>query len=96
MQLKTFALATAFALTSSLAFAQSSGPAAIGSDADMGNRALINRGPDQSTGMDRSPSYRSPGTTIGSAPSASNGTRRDRMLPERVAPNAEDATPARR
>jgi hypothetical protein len=72
MQLKTIALATAFALTSSLAFAQSSGPAAIGSDADIGNRALINRGPNPSISMDRgSSSNRSPDTTIGSAPSAS-------------------------
>jgi hypothetical protein len=59
MQFKTIALATAFVLTSSLAFAQSGnnytlGPAPIGSEADFGNRALINRGPIITTGEDRS------------------------------------------
>jgi hypothetical protein len=92
MQLKTIALATAFALTSSLSFAQNSEPARIGSDADVGNRALINRGPNPSTSMDRDgASNRSAGTTVGNAP-----MRRDRTLPERVAPNAQDETPAGR
>jgi hypothetical protein len=49
MKLKTIALATALALTSSLAFAQ---PAPIGSDATFGNRGMINRGPVRTTGED--------------------------------------------
>ncbi len=49
MKLKTMALATALALTSSLAFAQ---PAPIGSDATFGNRGMINRGPVRTTGED--------------------------------------------
>jgi hypothetical protein len=52
MQFKTIALATAFALTSSLAFAQSSGAGAIGSD-DLGNLGMINRGPDGPSSMYR-------------------------------------------
>jgi hypothetical protein len=49
MNLKTIALAGAFALTSTFALAQ---PAPIGSDADFGNRAMINRGPVRTTGED--------------------------------------------
>ena len=49
MKLKTIALAAGLALTSSVAFAQ---PAPIGSDADFGNRAMINRGPVTTTGED--------------------------------------------
>jgi hypothetical protein len=49
MKPKTMALATALALTSSLAFAQ---PAPIGSDATFGNRGMINRGPVRTTGED--------------------------------------------
>jgi hypothetical protein len=49
MAIKTIILATAFAVTSSIALAQ---PAPIGSDADVGNRALINRGPVTTTGED--------------------------------------------
>lgn len=49
MKLRTIALATAFALTGSLAFAQ---PAPIGSDATFGNRGMINRGPVRTTGED--------------------------------------------
>lgn len=49
MRLKTIVLATAFAATSSLAFAQ---PAPIGSSADFGNGAVINRGPVRTTGED--------------------------------------------
>jgi hypothetical protein len=49
MKLKTIALATVLALTSSLAFAQ---PAPIGSDATFGNRGMINRGPVRTTGED--------------------------------------------
>jgi hypothetical protein len=42
MTLKTIVLATALAVTSSIAFAQ---PAPIGSSADFGNGAVLNRGP---------------------------------------------------
>jgi hypothetical protein len=94
MQLRTIALATALALTSSLAFAQ---PAQIGSDADRGNGASLNRGPDLQTGESRSETInRSSGTTVGSAPMEREGMRRDRMVPERVAPNAVDEAPAGR
>jgi hypothetical protein len=50
MKLKTIVLATAFAMISSLAFAQ---PAPIGSSADFGNGAVINRGPVGSHSEDR-------------------------------------------
>jgi hypothetical protein len=50
MKLKTIVLATAFAMISSLAFAQ---PAPIGSSADFGNGAVINRGPIGSHSEDR-------------------------------------------
>ncbi len=49
MKLKTIVLATAFAVTSSLAFAQ---PAPIGSSADFGNGAVLNRGPVRTIGED--------------------------------------------
>jgi len=49
MKLKTIVLAAAVALTSSLAFAQ---PAPIGSSADFGNGAVINRGPVRTVGED--------------------------------------------
>jgi hypothetical protein len=49
MNLKTIVLATAFTAMSSLAFAQ---PAPIGSSADFGNGALINRGPVTTVGED--------------------------------------------
>jgi hypothetical protein len=79
MQLKTIILATSFALTSSLAFAQSAGPAPIGSDADAGNGAQINRAPDASPGEDRDfRTNRSPGITTGGAPFESGSMRRDR------------------
>jgi hypothetical protein len=48
MKLKTIVLATAFAMTSSLVFAQ----APIGSSADSGNGAVINRGPVTTVGED--------------------------------------------
>jgi hypothetical protein len=48
MSLKTIALATALTTISSIAFAQ----APIGSSADFGNGALINRGPVPSVGQD--------------------------------------------
>jgi hypothetical protein len=76
MQLKTIALATAFALTGSFAFAQ----VPVGSEADRGNGALINRGPDPTVHVDQDsrPINRSRGTTVGSAPSTRNGMRRDK------------------
>jgi hypothetical protein len=49
MTLKTIVLATALAVTSSIAFAQ---PAPIGSSADFGNGAVLNRGPVRTTGED--------------------------------------------
>jgi hypothetical protein len=49
MNLKKLSLATALVLTSSLAFAQ---PAPIGSSADFGNGAVLNRGPVRTTGED--------------------------------------------
>jgi hypothetical protein len=49
MKLKTIVLTTALTLTSSLAFAQ---PAPIGSSADFGNGAVLNRGPVRTTGED--------------------------------------------
>ena len=49
MNLKTIVLATAFAATSSLVFAQ---PAPIGSSATAGNGAVINRGPVRTVGED--------------------------------------------
>jgi hypothetical protein len=49
MELKTVVLATAFAMTSSLVLAQ---PAPIGSSADFGNGAVINRGPVRTVGED--------------------------------------------
>jgi hypothetical protein len=49
MKLETVVLATAFAMTSSIAFAQ---PAPIGSSADSGNSAVINRGPVRTVGED--------------------------------------------
>jgi hypothetical protein len=48
MNLKTIALAGALALSSTMAFAQ----APIGSDATIGNRAMLNRGPDRTNGED--------------------------------------------
>ncbi len=94
MQVKTLVLATALTLTCSLAFAQ---PAQIGSDADRGNGASLNRGPDLQPGESRSETInRSSGTTVGSAPSEREGVRRDRMLPQRVAPNAVDEAPVGR
>lgn len=49
MKLKTIVLATAFTIVGSVAFAQ---PAPIGSSADFGNGAVINRGPVTTTGED--------------------------------------------
>jgi hypothetical protein len=49
MKLKTIVLATAFAVTSSLALTQ---PAPIGSSADFGNGAVLNRGPVRTIGED--------------------------------------------
>lgn len=49
MKFKAIVLATAFTITSSLAFAQ---PAPIGSSADFGNGAALNRGPVRTTGED--------------------------------------------
>jgi hypothetical protein len=49
MKPKTIVLVAAVALTSSLAFAQ---PAPIGSSADFGNGAVINRGPVRTVGED--------------------------------------------
>jgi len=49
MTLKTIVLAAALAVTSSIAFAQ---PAPIGSSADFGNGAVLNRGPVRSVGED--------------------------------------------
>jgi hypothetical protein len=49
MKLKTIVLATAVAMTSSLALAQ---PAPIGSSADFGNGAVLNRGPVRTSGED--------------------------------------------
>jgi hypothetical protein len=49
MKLKTSAFVTAFVLSSALAFAQ---PAPIGSSADFGNGAVLNRGPVRTTGED--------------------------------------------
>ena len=49
MKLETIVLATALAMTSSVAFAQ---PAPIGSSADFGNGAVINRGPVRTVGED--------------------------------------------
>src|ERR1700729_4385903 len=49
VKLKTIVLATAFAVTSSLAVAQ---PAPIGSSATFGNGAVLNRGPVRTTGED--------------------------------------------
>ena len=49
MKLKAIVLSTAFVLTNSLAFAQ---PAPIGSSADFGNGAVINRGPVRTVGED--------------------------------------------
>jgi hypothetical protein len=68
MQLKTIALATAFALTSSLAFAQAgysgSSATAIGSSADTGNGAMINRGPNPTAGMDRDNQFYQSGRSL--------------------------------
>ena len=50
MQVKTLALAMALAATSSIALAQ----APIGSAADSGNGAVINRGPVDTVGEDKS------------------------------------------
>jgi hypothetical protein len=49
MRLKTIVLAAALAVTSSIAFAQD---APIGSSADFGNGAALNRGPVRTTGED--------------------------------------------
>jgi hypothetical protein len=49
MDFKTIVLTTAFILTSSHVFAQ---PAPIGSSADFGNGAVLNRGPVRTTGED--------------------------------------------
>ncbi len=49
MKLKTFVLGIAFTLIGSAAFAQ----APIGSSADFGNGAVINRGPVPTVGEDR-------------------------------------------
>jgi hypothetical protein len=49
MTLKTIVLATALVVTSSIALAQ---PAPIGSSADFGNGAVLNRGPVRTTGED--------------------------------------------
>lgn len=49
MKLKTIGLASAFTLTTCLAFAQ---PAPIGSSATAGNGAVINRGPVTTVGED--------------------------------------------
>jgi hypothetical protein len=49
MKLKTFVLGIAFTLIGSVAFAQ---PAPIGSSADFGNGAVINRGPVRTIGED--------------------------------------------
>jgi hypothetical protein len=88
MKLKTIVLATAFAITGSLAFAQ---PAPIGSSADFGNGAVINRGPVTTTGEDLDfRTNRSYGVTTGSAPSASTRMRRERMLREEGASRHRD------
>jgi hypothetical protein len=49
MKFKTIALAGVLALSGTSALAQ---PAPIGSDADFGNRAFINRGPVRTSGED--------------------------------------------
>lgn len=49
MTVKTIVMAAAFTMMSSLAVAQ---PAPIGSSADFGNGALINRGPVRTVGED--------------------------------------------
>jgi hypothetical protein len=49
VKVRTMILATAFAVTSSVAFAQ---PAPIGSSATFGNGAVLNRGPVRTTGED--------------------------------------------
>lgn len=49
MKVKTTVLAAAFAMTGSVALAQ---PAPIGSSADFGNGAVINRGPVRTVGED--------------------------------------------
>jgi len=49
MRVRTIVLATAFTVISSFALAQ---PAPIGSSADFGNGAVLNRGPVRTTGED--------------------------------------------
>ena len=93
MQVKTLVLAAALVATSSIALAQ----APIGSAADSGNGAVINRGPVDTVGEDKSDWGRfQRGTiergrsTVGRAPS------RIRRSPERASPDATENAPAGR
>jgi hypothetical protein len=100
MQFKTIVLATAFALTSSVAFAQMGGGNASGAEVPENSGTVVNgRGVGVGTVDEGRLINRTPGTTIGSAPigreqEINRGERRDRMLPERAAPDAEEDAPA--
>ena len=96
MKLRTTLLATALALTSTLAAAQTYEPAPIGSDADWGNGAVINRGPVPTVGEDMDYRTNRSRSTVGQAPEDYRSMRQDRMLPERAVPDAAEAAPAGR
>jgi hypothetical protein len=102
MQFKTIALATAFALTSSLAFAQMGGGNGAGAEVpESSGTAVEGNGVVAGTVDHGRLINRSPGTTIGSAPMGTEeeinrGTKGNRMLPQRTAPDADEAALAGR
>jgi len=94
MKLRTTLLATALAMTSTLAFAQTYEPAPIGSDADRGNGAVINRGPVPTVGEDLDYQTNRSRTTVGQAPFEDRRMREDRMI--HASPDATEDAPAGR
>ena len=96
MKLSTIIMAAALATTGSFAFAQSYEPAPIGSDADRGNGAVINRGPVPTVGQDLDYQNNRSRTTVGQAPREYRDMRDDRPLYAPSFPDAEQAAPAGR
>lgn len=93
MQVRTLIMVAAFAATSSLALAQ----APIGSAADSGNGAVINRGPVDTVGEDKSDWGRfQPGTVHREHSTDGRASPRTRRSPERASPDATENAPVGR
>jgi hypothetical protein len=102
MQFRTIALATALAMTSTLAFAQMGGGNGVGAEVPENSGTAVNsQGVGVGTVEEGRLINRTPGTTTGSAPMGTGreinrGERRDRMTPQRAAPDATEDGPAGR